>query len=340
MSLILAFLVSAMQSSATPQPPPPETKQTADHIAATVQFVRAKDVQPVPFEYFDNVIMIEAELAGQQGWMVIDTGSPHSIIDISLAKELGRAIVPMKGEMLTSGGHRVPRERVDDVALVIPHHFSVRMPVLALDLAPVSRAAHRRIIGFIGNDIVSNMLLWVMKPQGQLLLLPGGKLNISCKGPCTEGSIPQPLPVIKLSDQEDIIATVAGRTLKLKIDTGDANGIDLTRAAWERVKPADAQVFTRTRTDASGISDKVQSSRLAEVLLGTKKIEDVRVDVQQLGSSDGDGLIGMGLLSRYSFALDTKKGQLWLFPAQPNTSKLPPPVLSKSATGASTSEHR
>jgi predicted aspartyl protease len=304
-----------------------------------VQFVRAKDVQPVPFEYSNNTIMIEAELAGQHGWMLIDTGAPHTVIDTSLAKELGRTIVPMKGDMLTVGGHAVPRERVDDVALVVPHHFSIRMPMLALDLSSASRSAHRRIVGIIGNDLISHMLLWVMKPQGELILLPGGNVNFTCKGPCTDASIPRPIPIDKVADHEEVVATIGGRALRLKIDTGDAGGIALTREAWERVKPADAQVFTRTSIGASGVVDKVQSSRLPQVSIGATTVEDVRVDVLQLGPSDADGLIGMGVLSRYSFALDTKRGQLWLVPAPSDPSKLPPPVLSKPGEQSPAASH-
>lgn len=336
MSLILALAAGAL-AQASVAPPPPAA--TAEHVTATVQFVRAKDVQAVPFETVDNTLLIEAEIAGQQGWMLIDSGSPQSIIDSRLAKQLGRTIIPMKGGMLTTGGHLIPTQRVDDVALVIPHLFSVRMPMLALDLASASRATHRRIVGIIGNDIISNMVLWVMEPQGQLMLIFGGNLNVTCKAPCTDPSILQPVAITRLSDQEEVVATVGGRSLRLKIDTGDANGIDLTRAAWERVKPADAQVFTRTRTDASGISEKVQSSRLPEVMLGPKKIDDVRVDVQQLGASDGDGILGMGVLSRYSFALDTKNRQLWLIPAPTDTSKLPPPVLSEPAATSPANSH-
>lgn len=336
MSLILAFLAAALQSSSTP---PPSSRAPAEHLTATVQLVRAKDVQPVPFEYSENTIVIEAELGGQQGWMLIDTGSPHTIIDTGLAKELGRTIVPMKGDMLAVGGHLVQRQRVDDVALVIPHHFSIRMPMLAVDLSSVSRSAHRRIEGIIGNDIISNMLLWVMKPQGELILLPGGNVKFTCKGPCTDTTTPRPISIDKVADHEEVVAAVGDRTLRLKIDTGDAGGIGLRPEAWERVKPADAQVFTRMSIGASGVVDKVQSSRLPEVSIGPTKVEDVRVDVLKLGPSDGDGLIGMGVLSRYSFALDTKKGQLWLIPAPADPSKLPPPVLSKPAERSSAASH-
>lgn len=337
MSLILAVAAAAMQSSPTAQPPP-APRQTAEHF--TIQFIRAKDVQPIPFETVDNLILIEAEIGGQQGWMLIDSGSSNTAIDSGLAKELGRTIVPLKGDMLTTGGHPIPRARVEDVALVIPHQFSVRMPMLALDLASVSRASHRRIVGVIGNDIISNMILWVMKPQGQLMLIFGGNLDISCKAPCTDPSILQPVPITRLSDHEEVVVNVAGSVLKLKLDTGTGAGIELTSAAWDRVKPADAQVFTRTSVGASGIVDKVLSSRLPEVMLGPKKIQDVSVDVQQLSPSDGDGIIGMGVLSRYSFALDTKKGQLWLQPAPTDTSKLPPPVLSKPGHDApATGQH-
>jgi predicted aspartyl protease len=338
MSLIFAFAAAVLQSSAS-QLPAAQVQSSPNTEHVTVQFVRAKDVQPVPFEYVDNLIMIEAELAGQQGWMMIDTGSAHSVIDRGLAKELGRTIVPMKGGITTLGGHKVPQERVDDIALVIAHHFSVRMPMLAIDLASFSRATHRRVMGIIGNDIVSNMLLWVMKPQGQLILQPGGKFNLKCSGPCTDVSSLQPIPITRMTGHEDVVASVGGRSLKLKIDTGDASGVDLTAAAWAQVKPADAQVFTRTSTGASGITDKVQSSRLPEVTLGAKTIDDVRVDVQRFETADEDGVLGMEVLGRYSFALNARTGQLWLFPAPADTSNLPPPVISKPADAPPATSH-
>jgi hypothetical protein len=163
------------------------------------------------------------------------------------------------------------------------------------------------------------------------MLMLEGKLNVSCKTPCPIPPQPIPLERVRTTNgpMERLTASVGGHPLKLTLDTGFSGGMSLTPAAWERVKPVDAQVFARVSTGVSGITDKVQASRLPKVSFGSTEVENVQAEVQHWDPSFGDGVVGMAVLSSYSFTLDIKAGQLWLLPAPADTTKLPPPVLSK-----------
>lgn len=329
LSIVAIILAATSQAATTPPQKAPDTPAPASDRIKAVKFDIAKANQPIPFAYIRGLILIPAEVAGQRGWMLIDTGASQTIIDSGLAKELGLPIIPLKGHVVGTGGHLIPRQKVDDVPLVIPRHFSVRMPMLAIDLEPVSRAFGRRIVGVIGENLISSMPLMVNKPKGWLVLMPGGKFSLNCEGPCAD-KLPIPLKRERtpLGEKLQLTASVNGHGLKLTLDTGSTEGISLTPAAWERIKPADAQVFTGSHTGASGIAEKVLRSRLPKVSFGPVDVEDVDVTVQGWDASAGDGIVGMGVLSRYSFTVDVQAGQLWLFPAPADISKLTPPVLS------------
>lgn len=332
MTMILAAL-AMLQSGAVAVPPSAIARAAPDGgVQVTVQIVRAKDREMVPFEYVRNTIMIQAQLGGQAGWMVIDTGAQHSVIDTGLAKQIGASIIPMRGQITAAGGHPVPKQRVDDVALVIPHLFSVRMPMLAIDLQLASRAAGRRIVGIVGDDLLSNMVMGVDRREGRIILIPGGKMTLNCPAPCKNGA-PKPIPLMRINTArgpvEQIAATIGGKVLRLALDTGSDSGLSLTPAAWQRVKPEDAQIFARHSVGASGVTDEVQASRLPKVLLGDVEVDDVDVQIRPWDSSYGDGILGMGILARYSIIMDIKAGQLFLIRADAAPSSLPAPVFSK-----------
>lgn len=294
-------------------PPPMPHQPAGGDFNVKVQLLFPSHRQPVPFDYVDNKIMIEGDIGGQQGWLLIDTGGSHSVVDSGLAKQLGLKTMVMNGDLIGTSRHRIPKLFVADVPLVIPNHFSVRMPMFGIDLQPLSRSSRRRVIGVIGDDLISNLLLVVMKPTASLILLPATSLAVGCNG-CPEP--PRPIALTRIDTptgaKEQLAATVDGRPLRLTLDTGFTAGLGLTPEAWARVKPAGASLAVRPSLGAGGVVDQVGASRLPRIMLGTIEVRDVGVEVQPWDPSVGDGVLGMGVLSRFSFSIDTKSGQMWL----------------------------
>lgn len=122
---------------------------TGTNISFTV--TRSADPGSIPYEYADSHIVFKAEVGGQSVWMMLDTGSTHSIIDETLAKQLGMSIKSTPGNYYTVGGHLMPSRYVQDVALVVPHSFAGRIPMGVFDLSKVDPAGHsiKAVLGMI-----------------------------------------------------------------------------------------------------------------------------------------------------------------------------------------------
>jgi predicted aspartyl protease len=319
----LTLLIAALQLNRTPPavlqaggPPVAAAPATTQGTRVTAHLWVDPQKRAVPFEYVEGTILIQAEIAGHHGWMLIDTGASNSVVDSTLAQSAKLAVGPTEGQIYSAGGHLVPRRKVEDVPLVIPSLFSVRMPMISTDLSPLAQIAKRPVIGVIGFDLLSNMLLAVDRKAGTLVLLPG---KATMRGPV------KAIPLVRAGDRVQIAATIDGKPVRLTLDTGYAAGLSLTADAWARVKRADAQVFVRSSMGASGKVDEVPASRVPQISLGGVEAGDLEVRISPWAPIYGDGVLGMALLASSSFLLDIKNGQLWLIPQASDTSKLRAP---------------
>lgn len=313
MASVLLFLAAGQAAGATSAPAAPSSASSSGgdyHVVLT----RAADYGPLPYEYRNGHIVFQAELNGERVWMMLDTGSTHNVIDAKLAARLKLPIVTGKGVWRLIGNQTAPARRVDDVALVIPHAIVGRLPMAAVDLPAIGDPP---VSGVIGHDITGAYTVVVNKRASQLTIARG---TVSFHGDL------RPVPLIEAHGRDQVRAIANGIPLTLTIDTGQSWDLDLSPAAWARVAPVDAQVATRAGMGMAGQVGTERASRLPALSLGDVVSRDLEVRIGPQALDDVDGRIGMGLLSRYSFALDAPHGQLWLIPTPTDTSALPPPV--------------
>lgn len=69
--------------------------------------------------------------------------------------------------------------------------------------------------------------------------------------------------------------------------------------------------------DARGWGTESVTTTVEEVSLGPKRVEDVKVSLSPALLVERDGYVGIGLLSRFNFAIDIKARRLWLIPPFP-----------------------
>lgn len=108
-----------------------------------------------------------------------------------------------------------------------------------------------------------------------------------------------------------IEVTVGNEKVVVSMDTGFNGHLDLTPAAWQRIVPKDAATGTRFTTGADGKTYVKKTALLPEIAIGSLRMTDVEVGESPL-LGEGDGLLGMGILGKFRFALDIKMGKLWV----------------------------
>jgi hypothetical protein len=125
--------------------------------------------------------------------------------------------------------------------------------------------------------------------------------------------LPADTPHLVLQDDRPRVeVTIAGRPAVLTVDLGFNGDIALSERAWTTLGLNALPAAVGRAANANGRIFAMSSAVVGEVTLGSTPVRDVKVTLQPVFPDDGDGFIGLGLLSRFTFALDVPARRLWL----------------------------
>ena len=303
-SLLLIWAV-AFYAQAMAEAVPAETA-VASSQRDTLSLTFDRNRRKVPIEYIQGCIAFQAEVAGRNVWVLLDSGAARSVIDTQLAAAGGLTIEPANGTIRTIAGE-VPRRRVRNVSIALPGQFSGSLSMAAVDLAQASQAAARKIEAVFGHDLLSVVAVAAYRREGLINFAPSG--TSITQGPGVNVTL---IPITRVGDLDQINVKVGNRQLTLTLDSGLDYDVSLAPAAWERVKPNGAQVFDRSTTSADGRQIATRGSRLPSLIMGGITLNDLNVSVHPWPEAYRDGAIGIGLLSRNDFLLDIGAHRLYL----------------------------
>lgn len=274
--------------------------------SAVVSYYLSERRAPVSFELFHGIVLFRVKLAGRDAWMMLDNGAEHSLIDAALLEPLGIKSAESKGRtMRTPTGTVVPYRIALDVPLVIPGQLEGRIPMAAVDLKSFSTLAGRPIDAVLGADLLHASILSLDVGRGVLQLLPRG----------AKADLPvQPISLTKGKSQFEVV--IGGQPVTLTIDLGYVGDLSLSPDAWARVRPPDAKMETRSVGHIDGKAVSVDHATLPSIAIGGVDRKNVGVDIRPIPARDGDGWIGMGLMSQFVVVMDVTGGKLWLAPRQ------------------------
>ncbi len=189
------------------------------------------------------------------------------------------------------------------------------MPMAAVDLAGFSDAVGRHVDAVLGADLINASILGLDVGRGVFELIPA---NARPNMPV------EPIPLAK----GQVEMTVGGKPVRLTIDLGFVGELTLTPEAWARVGPPDAKKETHLLAHVEGQAFSVDHASLPQVSIGGIERKDVGVDIRAVPARDGDGWIGMGLMSQFVMLMDVTGGKLWLMPRPPSTPATAPPAAA------------
>jgi hypothetical protein len=251
-------------------------------------------------------ILIEGELDGQRGFLILDTGAPGIIVNkkslasseqaaFSVAREVNVQSVVV-GELCWAG------------------YEMKALEAWALDLSHLEQALDLKILGLLGYDIFKELTV--------VIDFPGEKLLIEQAKPSKLIGLYQPKIEIpfELEGHIPVVeANINGYTVRLGIDTGTKSNIidsKLTQGVLashfgsqetERLQGLDQQI------------DIVTSGKIDELCLGTEKLHELHfltVKLEQLRRATGltiDGLLGYAFFESYKCLIDFERGRIYLW---------------------------
>lgn len=241
------------------------------------------------------MIWVKLAVAGQSAPVnfLLDSGAGASVLDLGSARRLGVKLG--RSESVQGVNGRAVAYRVNGLDATIGN-VSAPRSVLALDLTGVGEGLHQRIDGLLGADFFRGRIVQIDYAAGKIRLLERGEVNVS-------GA--EVLPIARRNDAMCVCVSVAGQKADwMRVDTGCSAAL-----RWV-VSGNESRSLRRTSIGAiSGDHRYIQ----ADVQLGSTRLEGVRAAVhnEQIFSGEA-GLLGNGVLSKFTVTIDGVKNQLVL----------------------------
>ncbi|MEA3208647.1 MAG: hypothetical protein QOE70_1704 [Chthoniobacter sp.] len=259
-------------------------------VVLTVQEVAATDI---PIEFRDGMIRVKVTAAGQPLTFLCDSGAGATVIDLSAARRLKLQLG--RSESVQGVHSRAVAYRVDDVVATIGS-TAIPRSMLAIDLSAISGAAGCRVDGLLGADFFRGRIVQIDYAAERLRLLAAHEV-------ATAGA--ESLPMASRNGVWCVCVGVGGRKADwMRVDTGCSSALE-----WVAGRAAASKGDSTSIGVAGGGANSVHD----DVHLGSIQIRGVKIGVhrQQIFPGEG-GLLGNGLLSRFTVTMDVAKNRLVL----------------------------
>ncbi len=245
---------------------------------------------PIPFQFRGGMVWLKVTVSGQSEPLnfLLDSGAGASVLDLDAARRLG---VALGSRQNIQGVHsRGVAYRIENF---VAHTAGVAIApsLLAVDLSGPSRACHQRIDGLLGADFFRDRIVQIDFASQTIRLLARGEVQeAGCE-------------ILPLKTRNDVLCarvSVDGNAPEwLRLDTGCNTSLE-----WVVTSGKAKKLGLTTLGLNSGSTHEI----LTEVQLGAKRISSVKTGIhtEQIFAGEG-GLIGNGLLSRFTVTIDSAK---------------------------------
>jgi len=243
----------------------------------------------IAFQFRDGMIWVDVAVSGSDEHLafLLDSGAGTTVIDLAAARRLGLKLGRSQS-VQGVGGRTVAyaTSGFDASAAGVP----ISSSPLALDLSGPSAGCGRRIDGLIGADFFRTRAIQINYAARSIRLLDRAATN------ALQGEI---LPLALRSDALCARISINGNKPEwLRLDTGCNTALE-----WVIGKRGtNALPQTTIGLHAGSVRET-----LTNVTAGTRQITGVKTGIHSRPMFAGEsGLIGNGLLSRFTVAIDVR----------------------------------
>jgi hypothetical protein len=280
----------------------PANRRTLVEFPAGVAGVR------LPARVVRGRIYVRLTVAGRALDFLLDSGAAHIVLDDAVARSLGLAAYGRTTQTV-AGNFATQRVIVPNVAIgpLAMHDVVMRTGPIAID-----EGAHTRVVGLLGFDFFADAGLKIDYAAGTVdAARPGTML-------APAGAVPLEL---RLSAQVPVVSATVDDSpaADFIVDTGaEFDAVLFPR--FVRTRPESGSAFEPDVDHGRGIGGAVAYRPLAlrRMTLGALTLTDLDAALalapNALGVDAQDGLIGAGILERFSVYLDYASNRLLLVP--------------------------
>lgn len=247
----------------------------------------------VPFQLRHGLISVPVAVPATSEPLVfvVDSGAGTSVIDLAVARRLGlRLGTPRRISGVNTSASAW--EVKDFVARV--GEIAAPSSLLALDLGALPSASGVRIDGLLGLDFLRGHLVEVCFASKSLRFHRRGEIH-----PAGER-----IRLIVRNDALCVRAFVDGSATLLRLDTGCDSPVELVRSEKEA---------RAGRISSVAVMTTQPKQTTADVQLGSARVANVSAGLHSRRLFPGeDGLLGLGVLSRFDQIIDVTGKALYL----------------------------
>lgn len=289
----------------------PQTVEAAESASppSTMTFRLSFDkskVAPQPIVDADKgaFLVTEIELNGHRLPALLDTGSEVTIVDPAVAKEIGLK-THEQFDATAAGGKKFNTLRADSPRIVAGAFTRTGGWVGVADLSELEELAPQHFSVVLGADFLAQVALEVNRDAGTITFLPSGTRP---GGAFTTA----PLGVSQPGNHFVIPLYVDGHPMDVTIDSGADDDMTIVKSQWPQVVPSNAKTTDLAQLGVGGIVVE-PFVRLNSATIGNLPVGEI----ETTGTPDGvdtrfQGVIGMGVLSRFNLFLDARAGIIGL----------------------------
>lgn len=300
-----AFLHGLMVFAALSLPQAAQASSSADKDSWTIRFHLSFDKQKAVFQPLIGadkgaLLVTEVELNGQRVPALLDTGCEFTIVDSALAKKLGLHLGAPFEAGAYGGKLHVIRADIDKLQAGAITRTGGWVGVT--DLTAFNDASPQHFSVILGADFLSQVAVDVDRDSQSIAFLRTGTRP-------SAGFTTAPLHVSQPGNHFSIPLSANGRLIDMRIDTGSDGDLTLVDPKWSAVVPADAPTTDSASIGAGGGLYLQTIVRLHSASIGGLSVGDpVASRAADHEATRTDGVVGMGVLSRFNLFLDAHAG--------------------------------
>lgn len=254
------------------------------------------------------MIIVEAQINGQTGNFILDTGFPKSVVN---PKQV-------------DGLQRVPNSSVPSIFNGVP--VSVKqfewaglqredMHAVAMNISHLESTANQEIMGIIGSEVLRQSEV-MFDFRNQVVLLYDRKDSWLHEQHQPQFSLPfdlkQGLPVVN--------AEIGGKTYRFGLDIGGR--YNLMREHHLQALPSElvGRITQQQMLDFANMPDYFDKAPVRGIEVGERSFDPVPFVFTSLKKGvpqDIDGILGLEFLARYRFAINYHKKTIYFWPHGP-----------------------
>lgn len=272
---------------------------------SSTAFLQNDALKKIPFRLINNMVIVEAQINGETGSFILDTGFPQSVVNPAQVEGLKR--VPEHNTSSIFNGIPVSVEQFEWAGVERQN-----MHAVAMNISHLESTANQKIMGIIGAEILRKSEV-MLDFRNQVVLLYDRKSNWVHEQHKPHFSLPfeleQGLPVMQIE--------IAGATYHFGLDIGGRYNLMREHLLTQLPAEAVGEISQQQLLDFANMPDYFDKAPVRGITIGDRPFEPMTFVFTRLKKSVApgiDGILGLDFLARYRFAINYHKETIYFWP--------------------------